>query len=228
MTIGIVVFPGSNCDEDIRRALVDELGVEASFVWHKETELPALDAVVLPGGFSYGDYLRAGAIARFSPVMRAVREFADRGGYVLGICNGFQILTESGLLPGALIVNRGLRFICRDVHLRVDGDCAAVASGLERERVYRIPIAHQEGNYVAEPETLTRLNDEGRITFRYCSPDGTVDEAGNPNGSSENIAGVCSANGRVLGMMPHPERCSSEALGSTDGADVLRAWLAAR
>ncbi|MCA9523575.1 MAG: phosphoribosylformylglycinamidine synthase subunit PurQ [Myxococcales bacterium] len=228
MTIGIVVFPGSNCDEDIRRALVDELGAEARFVWHKETTLPAVDAVVLPGGFSYGDYLRAGAIARFSPVMRAVRDFAGGGGYVLGICNGFQILTESGLLPGALMVNRSLRFICRDVYICAGESKAALSARLDAARAFRVPIAHQEGNYVAEPETLRRLNAEGQIAFRYCSSGGVLDEAANPNGSLENIAGVCSPNGRVLGMMPHPERCSSEALGATDGAEILRAWLATR
>ncbi len=212
-TVGVVTFPGSNCDSDLRHAVDKTDGLQAVAIWHKETSLPPVDAVLLPGGFSYGDYLRCGAIARFSPVMPEVVAFAKRGGPVLGICNGFQILTETGLLPGALIRNRGLKFLCQDVHLRVEGRPTPFSTDLPRDRSIRVPIAHMEGNYVADEPTLDRLEGEGQVIFRY--------DGGAPNGASRDIAGICSASGNVVGLMPHPERVVEACVGGTDGVGVF-------
>lgn len=224
MRVGVVVFPGSNCDADVKWA-VEEVGGTAEFVWHQETRLAGFDAVILPGGFSYGDYLRCGAIARFSPIMAEVARFAEAGRPVLGICNGFQILTEAGLLPGALLRNSGLRFICRPVHLRVENPRTAWTAGLERGAVLRLPIAHGEGNYYADPAELARLEAAGQVVFRYVTPEGRLEAAANPNGSVNNIAGVCNRRGNVVGMMPHPERAVTALLGSEDGRAVLGAVL---
>ncbi|MFQ5912644.1 MAG: phosphoribosylformylglycinamidine synthase subunit PurQ [Nitrospinota bacterium] len=216
MKFGVVTFPGSNCDHDCYHALKHVLNQEVRFLWHKEGDLKGLDCVILPGGFSYGDYLRTGALARYSPVMDAVGDFARGGGLVLGICNGFQILLEAGLLPGAMLRNRSLRFHCRDVYVRVESGKTPYTRNL-KGRALKIPIAHMEGNYFADPEALRRLEGEGRIVFRYAGPDGSVTEEANPNGSLSNIAGVCNEDRNVMGMMPHPERACEAALGSEDG-----------
>jgi phosphoribosylformylglycinamidine synthase I len=208
-TVGVVTFPGSNCDADLRHAVDRTDGLEARMIWHKDPSLAGIDAVFLPGGFSYGDYLRCGAIARFSPIMAEVAKFAKSGGPVLGVCNGFQILTESGLLPGALIRNQGLKFLCQDVHLKVEGRETPFTTELPRERSIRIPIAHMEGNYVADEATLDRLEGEGQVLFRYAE--------GAPNGASRNIAGICNSGGNIVGLMPHPERVVETAVGGTDG-----------
>ncbi len=212
----VVIFPGSNCDRDVMVALRRCTGRPPQPVWHTETALPSCDLVVLPGGFSYGDYLRAGAIAAHAPIMPAVRDAAARGAAVLGICNGFQILTETGLLPGALVRNAGLRFVCRDVHLRVEGS-GPFLSGFARGDRIRFPVAHMEGNYQADSDTLRRLESDGRIPLRYVDTEGLTTPAANPNGSAANIAAVTSADHRIFGLMPHPERVISEALGGTDG-----------
>jgi phosphoribosylformylglycinamidine synthase subunit PurQ / glutaminase len=222
MKIGVVTFPGSNCDYDCYRAVRDVLGVETVFLWHKAHDLEGVDAIFLPGGFSYGDYLRAGAIARFSPIMREVREFAERGGPVAGICNGFQILCEAHLLPGALIRNRNLKFISRRVHLRVESTEAPFLSAYEPGQVLEVPIAHGEGCYVADEEVLDRLEGEGRVGFRYCDAAGVVTVAANPNGSARNIAGILNDAGNVLGMMPHPERAVEPLLGTDHGVGIFR------
>ena len=222
MKIGVVTFPGSNCDYDCYRAVRDLLGAETVFLWHKAHDLEDVDAIFLPGGFSYGDYLRAGAIARFSPIMREVREFAERGGPVAGICNGFQILCEAHLLPGALIRNRNLRFISRPVHLRVESTEAPFLTAYERGQVIEVPIAHGEGCYVADDEIVDRLEGEGRVAFRYCDADGRVTAEANPNGSVRNIAGILNDRGNVLGMMPHPERAVDALLGTDHGAGLFR------
>lgn len=220
MKFGVVVFPGSNCDTDCYNALEGPAGQTAVWLWHKDSAIAGdVECVVLPGGFSYGDYMRVGAIARFSPIMRAVTEFAGRGRPVIGICNGFQVLCEAGLLPGALLRNRSLRFICKDVWLRVERR-AAPFTDFERD-VLKVPIAHGEGNYYIDPEGLKRLRGEGQIAFRYCDPAGHVAEEANPNGSVDNIAGIVNEAGNVLGMMPHPERCAEEALGNCDGLWIL-------
>ncbi len=228
--IGVVVFPGSNCDHDALFAFGELLGEESYEIWHKDTALGGPDLVVIPGGFSYGDYLRCGAIARFSPVMEAVIAFANKGGPVLGICNGFQTLCEAGLLPGALLRNGALTFLGRDVHLRVERTDTAFTGACAEGQVLRLPIAHGDGNYFADAETLDRLEGEGRVIFRYCSPAGVVDGEHNYNGSARAIAGICSANRRVVGMMPHPERAGDAELdGKTDGMAILRsaaAWAA--
>jgi len=224
-TIAVLRFPGSNCDDDTRHAFADVLGAKARFVWHTERDLGDADAVVVPGGFSYGDYLRSGALAALSPVMDAVRAFARRGGPVLGICNGFQILTEAGLLPGALAQNDGLRFECRSVFVRVEND-TALTRGYARGAVLSLPIAHHEGRYVADDETLTRLEGEGRVALRYVRPDGTRHADANPNGSAAAIAGIVSESGNVLGMMPHPERAVEPLLGSADGRALLETVIA--
>jgi phosphoribosylformylglycinamidine synthase I len=216
MKFAVISFPGSNCDADCVYAVGVVMGQEAELVWHTEKDLSAYDAIVLPGGFSYGDYLRVGAIARFSPVMEAIRKEADKGKPVLGICNGFQILVEAGLLPGALLRNRTLQFICDMVHLRVENDETAF-SRFEK-KVVRMPIAHAAGNYYIEPEGLRELEENRQIVFRYGGPDGEVSDATNPNGSVSNIAGIVNRQGNVLGMMPHPERCSELELGSDDGS----------
>jgi phosphoribosylformylglycinamidine synthase I len=217
MKFAIVVFPGSNCDHDTYHAAKHVLGHDAEFIWHKETSVKGADVVILPGGFSHGDYLRTGAIARFSPIMRAVAEFARRGGPVLGICNGFQILLESGLLPGAMLRNRDLKFHCEHVFVRVEQTETPFTVGSFRGQVLRIPIAHGEGNYHVDPETLDRLETDGRVVFRYCDPAGRVTDAANPNGSVHAIAGICNEGRNIVGLMPHPERACEIALGSADG-----------
>jgi phosphoribosylformylglycinamidine synthase len=227
MKFGVVVFPGSNCDHDAYHVVSKHVGQPVDFIWHKDTDLAGYDALIVPGGFSYGDYLRAGALARFSPVMTSVAEFARKGGFVLGICNGFQILCEAGLLPGALIRNRGLHYVCAHVNIRVENADSPYTAGLDRGQVLRIPIAHGEGNYVCDDETLAELKQDNRIIFRYCEADGSTTDAANPNGSRENIAGICNAAGNVLGMMPHPERACEELLGSNDGRDIFRSLTSA-
>lgn len=218
MKFGVIVFPGSNCDHDAWYAAGSNLGHQAEFVWHDSEALGNLDAVILPGGFSYGDYLRCGAIAKFSKVMRAVRRFADGGGLVIGICNGFQILVESGLLPGALIRNRGLKFICKEVRLRVETTDSPFTNAATQGQVLRIPIAHGEGCYYADDRTLDELEAERRVAFRYLE---------NPNGSMRDIAGILSRERNVLGMMPHPERAADPLMGSTDGLTVFRSMVSA-
>jgi phosphoribosylformylglycinamidine synthase subunit PurQ / glutaminase len=217
MKFSIVVFPGSNCDHDAYHAAKHVLGQEAEFVWHKETSLKGADVVVLPGGFSHGDYLRTGAIARFSPIMTAVAAFARGGGPVLGICNGFQILCEAGLLPGAMLRNRDLKFHCEHVSVRVERTDTPFTSLASVGRVLRIPIAHGEGNFFAEPAVIAGLEADGRVIFRYCDARGQITDEANPNGAVNNIAGLCSAERNVVGLMPHPERACESVLGSADG-----------
>ena len=221
MTLAVVTFPGSNCDDDARHAFSAAFGVDARLVWHTETDLSGLDAVVIPGGFSFGDYLRSGALAALSPVMSAVRAFAARGGPVLGICNGFQILTEAGLLPGQLARNPSLSFQCRPVNVRIERSLAPFTSRSSVGDVLTLPIAHNEGCYYADDETLDRLEGEGRVLLRYCDATGAVTEAANVNGSRRSIAGIVDAAGTVMGMMPHPERAAEALLGSTDGLALL-------
>lgn len=227
--IGVIVFPGSNGDQDCLYLLNEVLGAAAAAVWHGEGDLDAYAGVILPGGFSYGDYLRCGAIARFSPIMGALRVFAAAGRPVLGICNGFQILTEAGLLPGALLRNQELAFSCRPVHVRVEpGHRAALVPGdVPGGTVWRLPIAHGEGRYFADPETLEALEAGGQVVLRYCTPAGAVEAAANPNGSSHGIAGICNAAGNILGLMPHPERAGEAIIGSSDGLALLRGFLTA-
>ena len=225
MKIGVVVFPGSNSDHDALHAVSKVLHQPAEFIWHQSQDLTGFDAVILPGGFAYGDYLRTGAIARFSPVMNALARFARSGGLVLGICNGFQILCEAGLLPGALMRNQGLRFICRHVHIRVENTATPFTSSAQAGQVLRVPIAHADGNYVCDAATLADLKQNGQIVFRYCAPDGRLDPAANPNGALDAIAGICNRERNVMGMMPHPERAAEAALGSTDGLFVLRSLV---
>ena len=225
MKFGVVVFPGSNCDHDAFYALGEVLRQPVDFIWHQSEDLSGFDAVILPGGFSYGDYLRTGAIARFSPVMRAVERFARSGGLVLGICNGFQILCEAGLLPGALMRNRGLRFICRHVYIRVESAATPFTSSAAPGQVLRIPIAHADGNYFCDEATLADLRRHDKIVFRYCAPDVGIDPAANPNGSLDAIAGICNRERNVLGLMPHPERAAESILGSTDGLTILRSLV---
>ncbi len=227
MKIGVVVFPGSNCDHDTYHVLKHVCGQQAQFVWHKETGLAGLDAVVLPGGFAYGDYLRTGAIARFAPVMRSVAELAKKGGPVLGICNGFQILQEAGLLPGAMLRNEPVKFLSQPVHVRVERDDTAATAGLGVGEVLTMPIAHGEGNFYLPEHELDRLEGEGRVVFRYTTKDGRLDPAANPNGSARAIAGVCNEARNVVGLMPHPERASERALGSADGRRLLEALIRA-
>lgn len=225
LRFGVVVFPGSNCDQDCYHVAARVLGAPTRYVWHEDTDLSGLDCVVLPGGFSYGDYLRTGAIARFSPVMKAVGTFAAEGGLVIGICNGFQILLEAGLLPGAMLRNVGQRFICKHVYLRTEQTDTPFTRKLGGGQVLRIPIAHGEGNYYADEATLAELEHRGQIVFRYCEADGRVTAAANPNGSRSNIAGICNRERNVLGMMPHPERCSEELLGSADGRLIFESMV---
>jgi phosphoribosylformylglycinamidine synthase len=222
MKIGVVTFPGSNCDYDCFKAVQELLGAETVFLWHRDHDLQGADAVILPGGFSYGDYLRAGAIARSSPIMQEVRSFAEAGGPVLGICNGFQILCEAGMLPGALIRNRSLKFISRPVDLRVEQSVAPFTSAYSVGDVLRMPIAHGEGCYVADAAVLDELERTGRVAFRYCDAQGRVTPEANPNGSARNIAGIVNERGNVLGMMPHPERAVEALGGSTGGAGLFR------
>ncbi|HEX4682870.1 MAG TPA: phosphoribosylformylglycinamidine synthase subunit PurQ [Gemmatimonadaceae bacterium] len=226
MKFGVVTFPGSNCDYDAYHAVVEQLGEEAVYLWHKERDLKQCDVIVLPGGFSYGDYLRAGAIARFSPVMQDVIAFAGRGGPVIAICNGFQIACEAGMLPGALLRNASLKFVCELVQLRVESVDTMFTNRFERGRVIRIPIAHGDGRYTADDETLNRLEGEGRVVFRYAGGPGDADEWWSPNGSMRAIAGIVNEAGNVLGMMPHPERAVDELLGSADGLSIFESMLA--
>ena len=227
MKFGVVVFPGSNCDHDAYVACKHVMGQEAVFLWHKESDLQGVDAVILPGGFSYGDYLRCGAIARFSPVMKEVVRFAAAGGTVIGICNGFQILLEAGLLPGVLLRNASLRFVCRYVHLRVENAGTRFTNRCAQGEVLSFPVAHGEGNYFTDGATLRRLEEEGRVVFRYCTPDGKDGEDANPNGSLARIAGIVNERGNVLGMMPHPERAVDPVLRHTDGQKVFASMIAA-
>ena len=222
MKFGIVVFPGSNCDEDCYHVAKDLLGCEAELIWHHDRDLKGSDAVILPGGFAYGDYLRAGALARFSPVMESVAEFAKQGGPVLGICNGFQVLLEAGLLPGAMQINRGLRYVCRDVYMRVENDATPFTALYPKGSVVKMPIGHMEGNYTAPPETLAQLSREGRIVFRYCDAQGRVVDSANPNGAADGIAGICNREGNVVGLMPHPDRCSEALLGNDAGIKMFQ------
>jgi phosphoribosylformylglycinamidine synthase I len=225
MKFGVVVFPGSNCDHDAYYALGKILHQPVEFVWHQSKEIHGFDAILLPGGFSYGDYLRTGAIARFSPVMRAVEKFARNGGLVLGVCNGFQILCEAGLLPGVLLRNAGMRFVCRQVHVRVETTDTPFTAAAKPSQVLQIPIAHGDGNYFCDPATLADLERNRQIVFRYTTPDGREDAAANPNGSLANIAGVCNSERNVVGLMPHPERAVEPALGSADGLVIFRSLI---
>jgi phosphoribosylformylglycinamidine synthase subunit PurQ / glutaminase len=228
MKFGVVVFPGSNCDDDAHHVISKVLGRPAEFLWHQSEDLCGADAVILPGGFAFGDYLRTGAIARFSPVMRAVERFAKSGGIVLGICNGFQILLEARLLPGAMLRNAGLRFRCLPVHVRVEATDTPFTCASRKGQVLEMPIAHTEGNYFCDAETLAALDRGNQILFRYTTPDGREDAAANPNGSLANIAGICNHERNVAGLMPHPERASEAALGSADGLVIFRSvaqWL---
>ena len=225
MRVGVVVFPGSNCDHDTYHVLKHVCGQDARFVWHKDSDLSGLDAVILPGGFSYGDYLRTGGIARFSPVMKAVTQFAAKGGPVLGICNGFQILQEAGLLPGAMLRNRGVKFLSQPVHVRVERDDTPATAGLRVGEVLAMPIAHGDGNFYLPDAELDRLEADGRVVFRYTTKDGRLEDAANPNGSARAIAGVCNEARNVVGLMPHPERASEPELGSADGRRLFEALI---
>jgi len=225
MKFGVVVFPGSNCDRDTLYALKDVLGQDAFFLWHKDHDLRGADAIVLPGGFAYGDYLRVGAIARFSPLMSEVKEFADRGGMVLGICNGFQVLLEMGLVEGVMIRNRHLKFLCQHVHIRVENERTAFTNKARKSQVLRLPIAHFDGNYFAPAETLEALEREGRVVFRYTDENGNATEKANVNGSLHSIAGIVNRAGNVMGLMPHPERASEELLGGADGRVILESMI---
>jgi phosphoribosylformylglycinamidine synthase I len=225
MKFGVVVFPGSNCDHDAYHVLGTVLAQPVDFIWHQSENVAGFDGIILPGGFAYGDYLRTGAIARFSPVMKAVAKFARDGGLVLGICNGFQILTEAGLLPGAMMRNSGLRFICRHVHIRVEAADTPFSCAAHAGQVLKIPIAHSEGRYFCDNDTLAELERNRQIIFRYTTPEGAEDPAANPNGSLANIAGICNRERNVLGLMPHPERASESSLGSTDGAVIFRSMV---
>jgi len=224
MKFGVVTFPGSNCDQDMIYVLENILGKEVINLWHKDTDLQGVDFIILPGGFSYGDYLRSGAIAKLSPIMGEVIKHANAGGYVMGICNGFQILTESGLLEGALLHNDNQKFICKNVYLKPGSQSAAITKGLEN-KAYKIPIAHGEGRYYAPDETIAKLKANDQILFYYCSENGEVNRESNPNGSLENIAGICNEGKNVFGMMPHPERAADEELANTDGRALFMSIL---
>ena len=221
MRAAVIVFPGSNCDRDVAVALEQSMGSTPQMIWHRDTDLPVLDLIVVPGGFSYGDYLRCGAMAAHSPVMHEVKRRAEQGARVLGICNGFQILIEAGLLPGALMRNRDLRYVCKDVHLKVEDSRSAFTTGYSAGEVVRIPIGHGDGNYFADQKTLDVLEGEGLVAFRYCTSDGDIVDEANPNGSQRNIAGIFNNARTVLGMMPHPERLSDPKLGGADGRRVF-------
>ncbi len=226
MKSSVIVFPGSNCDSDCFHVLQDVVGQPVEYVWHKDASLPECDLVVLPGGFSYGDYLRTGAIARFSPIMPEVVKHAAQGKTVIGICNGFQILLEAGLLPGAMLRNRSLSFVCKFTHLRVENSQSIFTKKLKRGQILRMPVAHGEGNYFCDAETFAGLQDRNRIAFRYVAEDGSALPSANPNGSVDNIAGILNEQGNVLGMMPHPERASEDLLGSPDGKWIWESLLA--
>lgn len=214
---GVVIFPGSNCDQDMIHVLRDIMGLEVEELWHKDADLKGCNFIILPGGFSYGDYLRSGAIARFSPIMEKVVEFANNGGHVMGICNGFQILCEAGLLPGALLHNNDRKFICKNVYIKADNNDTLITSEIPKEQVLKIPVAHGEGRFHAEEQTIKDLTDNGQILFRYCDETGEYTETANPNGTINNIAGVCNAGKNVFGMMPHPERATDNTLSNIDG-----------
>jgi len=226
MKFGVIVFPGSNCDDDMVHVLGDVMGQEVVKIWHKELALPTkLDGVVLPGGFSYGDYVRAGAIAQFSPIMKAVQAFAEAGGLVFGVCNGFQILCECGLLPGVLLRNHNLQFICKNIYVKPVTNDSPITEGLDLDKALKIPIAHAEGRYFADEKTLDALEQNNQVLFRYCDAEGNVTDASNPNGALRNIAGICNAKRNVFGMMPHPERASEDVLGNTDGRGLFESML---
>jgi len=225
MKFGVVIFPGSNCDQDMIYVLRNIMEQEVVELWHKDTNLQGVDAIVLPGGFSYGDYLRSGAIARYSPIMEKVIEFAHRGGFVFGVCNGFQILCESGLLPGALLHNGNQKIVCKNTQIIPDNNSTLLTKKLDKQKPLIIPIAHGEGRYYASEETLQQMRLNGQILFRYCNQHGEVTEEANPNGSIENIAGVCNEKKNVFGMMPHPERASDDELGNTDGYAIFESML---
>jgi phosphoribosylformylglycinamidine synthase len=225
MKFGVVVFPGSNCDHDAFYAIGSILKKPVEFIWHQSEELAGSDAIILPGGFAYGDYLRTGAIARFSPVMKSVEKFAKSGGLVLGICNGFQVLLEAGLLPGAMMRNAGLRFVCRHVHIRVEQTGTPATCAASHGQVLRIPIAHNDGNYMCDEATLAQLEKNRQVVFRYTTPDGSDDASGNPNGSVHNIAGICNRERNVVGLMPHPERAVEAALDSADGLVIFQSMV---
>ena len=225
MNFGVIVFPGANCDRDIAYILRDILGQPTRMIWHEDSDLSGLDVVVVPGGFSYGDYLRCGAIAQFSPAMRATVEHANQGKLVMGICNGFQVLTEIGLLPGALVRNRDLHFVCDRLPMTVERADLAWTQNYKRGQIITLPIAHGEGCYYAAPDTLKALEDNSQVLFRYCDASGNASQSANPNGSLNNIAGICNLKGNVLGMMPHPERAADKALGNTDGLALFEGLL---
>jgi phosphoribosylformylglycinamidine synthase len=227
MKFGVVVFPGSNCDHDAFYVIGNVLKKPVEFIWHQSEDLANCDAVILPGGFSYGDYLRTGAIARFSPVMKSVEKFANSGGLVLGVCNGFQILCEAGLLPGAMLRNSGLRFICRHVYVRVEQTDTPFTNAASTGQILKMPIAHSDGNWTVDDATLAELEKNHQVLFRYTTPDGSNDDAGNPNGAMHNIAGICNRYRNVAGLMPHPERAAELALGSADGLVILRSMVEA-
>jgi phosphoribosylformylglycinamidine synthase I len=227
MKFGVVVFPGSNCDHDAFHAIGHVLNKPVEFIWHQSQDLHSCDAIILPGGFSYGDYLRTGAIARFSPVMQSVEQFANKGGLVLGICNGFQILLEAGLLPGAMMRNSGLRFVCKHVHIRVEDTHSPFTCAAQPGQILTIPIAHSDGNYTCDQQTLAALEKNHQILFRYTTAAGEHDESGNPNGSTANIAGICNQRRNVAGLMPHPERAVEQVLDSDDGLVIFRSMIEA-
>jgi phosphoribosylformylglycinamidine synthase len=227
MRFAILVFPGSNCDQDCLHVAKDLLGCEAELVWHADRDLKGADVAILPGGFAYGDYLRAGALARFSPVMETVSSFAKAGGLVLGICNGFQVLLEAGLLPGAMRVNRGLRYVCRDVQMRVENTDTPFTRLYSMGEVVTMPIGHMEGNYTAAPDVLDRLEREKRIVFRYCDASGRITDEANPNGADRGIAGITNRDGNVVGLMPHPDRCAEAVLGNDAGRKMFESAVAA-
>jgi phosphoribosylformylglycinamidine synthase subunit PurQ / glutaminase len=225
MKFGVLIFPGSNCEHDTYHMVSKVLGQPAQFIWHQSKDLAGCDAILVPGGFAYGDYLRTGAIARFSPVMGAVKKFAASGGLVLGICNGFQILLESGLLPGAMLKNQGLKYVCRHVCIRVESSATPFTVSLHKDQVLNIPIGHMEGNYYADAQTLSQLERNQQIIFRYSTAQGEITDGANPNGSLFNIAGICNEGRNVLGMMPHPERASEKILGSEDGLLIFESMV---
>src|SRR6201993_1902889 len=227
MKFGVIIFPGSNCDQDSYNAAIAATGQQATMLWHESQDLEDCDAIIVPGGFAYGDYLRAGAIARFAPIMQQVAKFAASGGLVIGICNGFQILCEAGLLPGALMRNAGLKYVCKFVDLRVENADTPFTNACKQGEVLRIPIGHMEGNYYCDPETLATLKRQNRIVFRYSTSEGEITPEANPNGSLDNIAGICNEGGNVLGMMPHPERAAEPELGCTDGVKIFESLVSA-
>ena len=225
MKFGILVFPGSNCDHDAYHAAAHILGASATYIWHKETDLQKSDVIIVPGGFSYGDYLRSGAIAKYSPIMKSVTDFANNGGIVIGICNGFQILLESSLLPGAMLHNEQLKFVCKQTFIKVKSNATPFTSQIDINKVLQIPVAHGEGNYFIDSDGLKELQDNNQIVFTYCNENGLETKESNPNGTINNIAGICNKNGNVLGMMPHPERAVEKLIGSDDGLLLFKSIL---